>query len=1008
MLGCLLVVVAASCTCNRQGLAGRYGEPVIASVPDDVVPSREATVALPPVVMTGSGDSAVRVRNIGNGTITFTAVAQSGGSGAFTMALPAVRELVPDEETSLPVTFAPPQDDEASLATVEHRATFAVDTDGAPPGEGRLTIEVVAQAVARDCFVASPLDFGLVPLGRAVTLPLAWDNASGLPQAPEVGALTGDDAAFFALQGAPPAVLEPGARAEVPLRFEPTVERPYRARLSVRRSAACPAVEVALTAEGSNDAVLYRPVALEFGRMPLNERQVRTVTFSNRTRSPLQLTALTVEGDGFALPDAQPRTLPDLGTAEVSVSCTPAVLGRATGALKLTLETTPPREVRVPLGCTGGGPRLHVTPRPVVSFGVVPYLSGTPITTSRRVTVSNLGTPPLAPGDVTHNLFLGRDGQPPIVSIHAAGMGTGVGEFTVSVASTWNPDAGLPAIVGQNSVDLDVRLLPRSADLKSATLSLYSTDAVEPVVTLQLTADARSTPACTLRVAPTALSFGDMPAGSMVTQTLVLTNTHATAPCTLAGIELAPGSSDAFSVAGPSTRDIAPGGSLSLPVVLQVPGGAPDGTTFNGFLRFSVNSQTTPNVLVPLGGRVAQCLVVAPASVRFGAVRLGCRSSARAINVYNACSTPVTLRSAGIVGAPGPFSVVSAPAIPPALGLQLTGGAPFSVQVAYAPVALALDTGALELRVDEAGQPRTLQVSLTGEGSANGVNTDVFVQPAQAPADLLFVIDDSCSMVDEQMSLATNFRAFLSYANQRNVPYQIGVTTTDDSPQGPQGKLLGDSSNPKLLTPSTANVEQRFASKVNVGTRGSGLEQPLSAALKAVTPPLTSSSNRGFLRPGASLSIVVVTDAADQSQEPVSYYLNRFLALAGAANAWLFSFSVIGPFSSQLPPGCSIDGFPDMGRYEPLIVATNGVKADICTNDWARDLEAIGRAALGPRSTLYLTSPADPTQPVSVTVNGSASSGWSVDPVTNALVFPSASTPPSGARVEVRYTSACY
>ena len=134
-----------------------------------------------------------------------------------------------------------------------------------------------------------------------------------------------------------------------------------------------------------------------------------------------------------------------------------------------------------------------------------------------------------------------------------------------------------------------------------------------------------------------------------------------------------------------------------------------------------------------------------------------------------------------------------------------------------------------------------------------------------------------------------------------------------------------------------------------------------------------------------------------------------FKSLVPPDKEWLLTFSTIGPFTQRpLPAGCSIDSDPDRGRYEPIITATHGVKADICTKDWAKDLEAIGKNALGPRATLYLTSPPDLTRPVKVTVNDALTTAFTVDPVTNAIVFSDRAVTPAGSTVKVTYDTTCY
>lgn len=68
---------------------------------------------------------------------------------------------------------------------------------------------------------------------------------------------------------------------------------------------------------------------------------------------------------------------------------------------------------------------------------------------------------------------------------------------------------------------------------------------------------------------------------------------------------------------------------------------------------------------------------------------------------------------------------------------------------------------------------------------------DVFQQNRRNTVDVLIVVDNSGSMVEEQAKLASNFQAFIQYFSDVEVDYQIGVTTTDMTSDGERGRLQG-------------------------------------------------------------------------------------------------------------------------------------------------------------------------------------------------------------------------
>ncbi|MFM2160934.1 MAG: hypothetical protein RLZZ383_446, partial [Pseudomonadota bacterium] len=68
---------------------------------------------------------------------------------------------------------------------------------------------------------------------------------------------------------------------------------------------------------------------------------------------------------------------------------------------------------------------------------------------------------------------------------------------------------------------------------------------------------------------------------------------------------------------------------------------------------------------------------------------------------------------------------------------------------------------------------------------------DVFQQERIQTVDVLLVVDNSCSMVEEQDKLASNFDTFIAYFDEADVDWQIGVVTTDVEDERQRGHLLG-------------------------------------------------------------------------------------------------------------------------------------------------------------------------------------------------------------------------
>jgi hypothetical protein len=184
------------------------------------------------------------------------------------------------------------------------------------------------------------------------------------------------------------------------------------------------------------------------------------------------------------------------------------------------------------------------------------------------------------------------------------------------------------------------------------------------------------------------------------------------------------------------------------------------------------------------------------------------------------------------------------------------------------------------------------------------------VLPDAVSTDILFVVDDSGSMSEEQANLAANLDAFIdtlaaspvkndfrigvtnssveeftvtatsgkSYASgpSSGVPYPAGALVaikTDASGNASPGALVYDASlypqtggwgGRRILDKSSPTLASDFKVNVRVGLDGSGKEQPFRAARLALSDRLLD-ANAGFLRDGARLAIVFLTDEDDCS-----------------------------------------------------------------------------------------------------------------------------------------------
>ena len=261
-----------------------------------------------------------------------------------------------------------------------------------------------------------------------------------------------------------------------------------------------------------------------------------------------------------------------------------------------------------------------------------------------------------------------------------------------------------------------------------------------------------------------------------------------------------------------------------------------------------------------------------------------------------------------------------------------------------------------------------------GGSGGNGISTGTGGDgnPTQAGAgcgkmDLLFVVDNSGSMSEEQASLAVNFPKFIdvlkAYKTASGLPldYRVGLTTTSLTdtvpiplpiplpiPQGDDGALRNKSScgmTRPWIEGTDANPAMQFACVANVGTDGSGHEQPLNGAQLALIDRVADGKNAGFLRTDALLGIVLITDEDDQSGDPknsssnplpVDEFIKAFDTVKGDHLKWATAV-IAGPSACMSAFGSAEEAV----RLKDFVQKSGkqAVFASICDGDLAKSLD---------------------------------------------------------------------
>ncbi len=238
-----------------------------------------------------------------------------------------------------------------------------------------------------------------------------------------------------------------------------------------------------------------------------------------------------------------------------------------------------------------------------------------------------------------------------------------------------------------------------------------------------------------------------------------------------------------------------------------------------------------------------------------------------------------------------------------------------------------------------------------------GERLDVFQQTAVPIVDILWVVDNSKSMAEEQQALAENFSYFYDYLlsiypddDVERDGFHIGVISTDVYSEDHRGRLHGP-----VISQATPGADDVFAENVRVGIDGKGDEQGFYAATLALGEPLISTYNVGFLRSDAFLFLIFVSDEDDKSFGEVPYFLRHFEQIKGIGNDGMINIAAI----VEIEAGTCPDAEPGV-RYSQLAESAGGIAVSICEQNFADNLDALGFSAAGLKRSFSLSEAAIP------------------------------------------------
>lgn len=974
-------------------------------------------------------------------------------------------KLNPGESKSFKVTLTP-----ADAEVDTGWAVFKHNIAGLAEKRVRLISFTPEQSIVVD---PNPIDFGDLQAGATKTVDVRIFNLGSDTITVTALNMAQNSSPDFKIESSPPLpILIPSStNITVKLSYTPTGGGQDTGSLSiVSNDPNDPELNVLVLGNQPAPEIEVSPGTVDFGAVAINDSKSIKVTVKNIGTQDLTVKALGLSLDtnkSVKLENAPtlPKVLKFNETLTVDVTFSPTIVEDLKGSVVIDSDDENEGRVQLPIKGRTAAAKLQVIPQKV-DLGIV--ASG--IKKTSEVTLYNAGELPLDITSLTLSTALGT------------------GEFELDTTGI-----SFPVTLGAaQSLKVNVSFTNNGADngTENATIKVVSTDPQNPNVDVPVTAARGGAPECMVKLQPSVLNFGIVARGSSKTLQMNLVNVGS-GPCTYVKTVMGNPTSNQIAtndgvfrlippVPTSSPGGLAPGDVVSVNIkftppltaslfdlssyqacvfvqvtdaisgkVVNTPKEGECGTSIipGGFpIPFPIPGAGSPNLI---GASGFSELTVLPSDVNFGKVRVGCASKLEKVSIYNVGDAPLNVTDIQLQGCSAEFQLLNTPAQYP---VELDNSAPIVINVYYEPTDLSADSCNLVVLYGDQGQ-NVETIPLTGEGTDTDFQKDEFVQLSGQKVDILFIVDNSGSMSEEQENLANNFKALIQEAKKWDNDIQLGVISVEIEENGPRtGKLQFKSGKPRILrsfytkngTPDYVQLETDFVANVQLGDNYSGAQEAgLEAARLALSPPLGTNTNTtcnsdsdclqgdlcketypddaqfgswpvkmcggynvGFLRKDATLELVFISDEEDQSPGAVDFYVDFLKSIKGYQNTGLMHAHVIvGPKG-----GCSSDfGSAAEGlRYIEVANQTGGQIASICDANFATALTNIGKNAFGLKVQFFLSRPAIEST-IKVTVQGvQTSTGWSYDTDSNSIIFQQGSVPQPNDKISVEYTAMCF
>jgi hypothetical protein len=394
---------------------------------------------------------------------------------------------------------------------------------------------------------------------------------------------------------------------------------------------------------------------------------------------------------------------------------------------------------------------------------------------------------------------------------------------------------------------------------------------------------------------------------------------------------------------------------------------------------------------------------VFPMSLDFGTLPIDCPSNPQVVTIRNVGSETLEIESIELAGA-NPSSFTS-DAAPPTLEPNES----YEFSVSFTANAWTVQSTDIQIVSNDPNESH-LALEALGEGGEDAMYDEIFYQEFYAEVDILWVIDNSCSMSGAIDQVRANFDHFIDGFLDIGLDFHIAAITTDMDDPTQSGQMQGGQT---VITSADSNPRDLFLQMVDQGANGSAQEQGFGATRAALSAPLVNNENSGFLRPDAALATIIVTDEDDDTpNQNASNFSSWYMGLKSDPSKVTFSAICGDPGLGCLETtSWSNGGLISAAagtQYLDVVAATGGSWQSICSESFEKTLEYLALSVAGMRDSWVLTETPSNIAEVVVEVDGqvvpySGVEGWTWQTNENAIQFHGDSIPDAGATINVSY-----